>query len=212
MSDSLLRICREKQLAIQQLRLCFWFWTPSIYISSFTFSKTQSLCSLSVKAHFYLKPISLSLFIATHCSSNKKMREDSVLCCELEFWMFIIICVLLVLFAGITSGLTLGLLSFSQVELEVFTKAGRPQDQKYAGWHSFIFHYICAFSFNYAKKALSMFVDSLFFSFANWFAAKILPLVKNEHLLLCTLLLGKSLAMEVCEKLVPKTSVKKKKD
>lgn len=86
-----------------------------------------------------------------------------MLCCELEFWMFIIICVLLVLFAGITSGLTLGLLSFSQVELEVFTKAGRPQDQKYAGWHSFIFHYICAFSFNYAKKALSMFVDSLFF-------------------------------------------------
>ncbi|KAF3972626.1 hypothetical protein CMV_003887 [Castanea mollissima] len=86
------------------------------------------------------------------------MREDSVLCCALEFWVFLIICVSLVLFAGITSGLALGLLSFSQVELEVFTKAGRPRDQKYA--------------------------------------AKILPLVKNEHLLLCTLLLGKSLAME----------------
>lgn len=119
--------------------------------------------ALSVKAHFYLKPISLSLFIATHCSSNKKMREDSVLCCALEFWVFLIICVSLVLFAGITSGLALGLLSFSQVELEVFTKAGRPRDQKYAGWHSIIFHYICAFSFNYAKKVLSMFVDSLFF-------------------------------------------------
>ena len=163
MSDSLLRICREKQLAIQQLRLCFLFWTPSIYISSFTFSKTQSLCSFSVKSHFYLKPISLSLFIAIHCSSNKKMREDSVLCCALEFWMFLIICVLLVLFAGITSGLALGLLSFSQVELEVFTKAGRPRDQKYAGWHLIIFLYVYAFSFNYTKKILSMFVDSLFF-------------------------------------------------
>lgn len=30
-------------------------------------------------------------------------------------------------------------------------------------------------------------------------AAKILPVVKNQHLLLCTLLIGNSLAMEVCE-------------
>lgn len=29
-------------------------------------------------------------------------------------------------------------------------------------------------------------------------AAKILPVVKNQHLLLCTLLIGNSLAMEVC--------------
>lgn len=37
-----------------------------------------------------------------------------------------------------------------------------------------------------------------FCPFSYKFAAKILPLVKNEHLLLCTLLIGKSLAMEVC--------------
>lgn len=30
-------------------------------------------------------------------------------------------------------------------------------------------------------------------------AAKIFPVVKNQHLLLCTLLIGNSLAMEVCE-------------
>uniref|UniRef100_A0A2N9IN11 CNNM transmembrane domain-containing protein n=1 Tax=Fagus sylvatica TaxID=28930 RepID=A0A2N9IN11_FAGSY len=86
------------------------------------------------------------------------MREDSVQCCEPEFWVFLIVCLLLVSLAGITSGLALGLLSFSKVDLEVFIKAGRPQDRKYA--------------------------------------AKIMPLVKNEHLLLCTLLVGKSLAME----------------
>ncbi|XP_016649974.1 PREDICTED: DUF21 domain-containing protein At5g52790 [Prunus mume] len=86
------------------------------------------------------------------------MREDDIFCCETDFWVFIVICLVLVSFAGIASGLALGLLSFSQVDLEVLIKSGQPQDQKNA--------------------------------------AKILPLVKNEHLLLCTLLIGKSLAME----------------
>ncbi|KAF8044078.1 hypothetical protein BT93_A2146 [Corymbia citriodora subsp. variegata] len=86
------------------------------------------------------------------------MREDDVLCCEPEFWLFLVICLALVIFAGITSGLALGLLSFSQVDLEVLIKAGQRQERKDA--------------------------------------ARILPLIKNEHLLLCTLLVGKSLAME----------------
>lgn len=63
------------------------------------------------------------------------MKADDVLCCTPEFWAFIIICFILVSFAGITSGLALGLLSFSQVDLEVLSKAGRPQDQKNAGWY-----------------------------------------------------------------------------
>ncbi|KAK7279901.1 hypothetical protein RJT34_24960 [Clitoria ternatea] len=58
----------------------------------------------------------------------------------------------------ITSGLALGLLSFSHVDLEVLIKAGRPHDKK--------------------------------------FAERILPIVKNGHFVLCTLLLGKSLALE----------------
>ncbi|KAK4745408.1 hypothetical protein SAY87_011720 [Trapa incisa] len=87
------------------------------------------------------------------------MRDDDVPCCTVEFWTFLSICLVLVSFAGITSGLALGLLSFGQVDLEVLIKAGRPHENKYA--------------------------------------AKILPLVKNEHLLLCTLLVAKSLAMEV---------------
>ncbi|XP_039163280.1 DUF21 domain-containing protein At5g52790 isoform X2 [Eucalyptus grandis] len=86
------------------------------------------------------------------------MGEDDVLCCEPKFWLFLVVCLALVIFAGLTSGLALGLLSFSQVDLEVLIKAGQPQERKDA--------------------------------------ARILPLVKNEHLLLCTLLVGKSLAME----------------
>ncbi|XP_019095925.1 PREDICTED: DUF21 domain-containing protein At5g52790 isoform X2 [Camelina sativa] len=59
---------------------------------------------------------------------------------------------------GLMSGLTLGLMSLSLVELEVMIKAGEPHERKNA--------------------------------------EKILPLVKNQHLLLCTLLIGNALAME----------------
>ncbi|KAF4400273.1 hypothetical protein G4B88_019482 [Cannabis sativa] len=86
------------------------------------------------------------------------MRNDDIPCCELDFWLFLAISFVLVLFSGITSGLALGLLSFTQVDLEVLIKSGQLHDQKNA--------------------------------------AKILPLIKNEHLLLCTLLISKSLAME----------------
>nr|KYP61910.1 Protein MAM3 [Cajanus cajan] len=67
-------------------------------------------------------------------------------------------CCAFVLFAATTSGLALGLLSFSQVDLEVLVKAGQPQIQKNA--------------------------------------AKIMSIVKNEHLVLCTLLIAKSMALE----------------
>ncbi|KAL5567886.1 hypothetical protein UlMin_024461 [Ulmus minor] len=83
------------------------------------------------------------------------MKEDEDPCCEPLFWEFLSVSMALMLFACITSSLTLGLLSFSKVDLEVLIKADQPQAQKYA--------------------------------------AKILQLVKNEHLLLCTLLVAKSL-------------------
>uniref|UniRef100_A0A0D3FMB6 CNNM transmembrane domain-containing protein n=1 Tax=Oryza barthii TaxID=65489 RepID=A0A0D3FMB6_9ORYZ len=56
------------------------------------------------------------------------------------------------------SGLTLGLMSLSLVDLEVLAKSGTDQDRKHA--------------------------------------AKILPVVKNQHLLLCTLLICNAAAME----------------
>ncbi|XP_031481434.1 DUF21 domain-containing protein At2g14520-like isoform X1 [Nymphaea colorata] len=79
-------------------------------------------------------------------------------CCSTEFFLYIVIIILLVLFAGLMSGLTLGLMSLSLVDLEVLSKSGTPQDRKHA--------------------------------------EKILPVVKNQHLLLCTLLICNAAAME----------------
>lgn len=79
-------------------------------------------------------------------------------CCEVSFWLYLLIIFALVLFAGLMSGLTLGLMSLGLVDLEVLIKSGKPEDKKHA--------------------------------------EKILPVVKNQHLLLCTLLIGNSLAME----------------
>uniref|UniRef100_A0A5B6ZAE3 DUF21 domain-containing protein n=1 Tax=Davidia involucrata TaxID=16924 RepID=A0A5B6ZAE3_DAVIN len=79
-------------------------------------------------------------------------------CCESEFFIHILIIVFLVLFAGMMSGLTLGLMSMSLVDLEVLAKSGTPKDKKHA--------------------------------------AKILPVVKNQHLLLCTLLICNAASME----------------
>ncbi|XP_071931041.1 DUF21 domain-containing protein At2g14520 isoform X2 [Coffea arabica] len=79
-------------------------------------------------------------------------------CCETEFFIHILISVGLVFFAGLMSGLTLGLMSLSLVDLEVLAKSGTPQDRKHA--------------------------------------EKILPVVKNQHLLLCTLLICNAAAME----------------
>nr|POE79171.1 duf21 domain-containing protein [Quercus suber] len=79
-------------------------------------------------------------------------------CCGSEFFIHILIIVLLVMFAGMMSGLTLGLMSMSLVDLEVLAKSGTPKDRKHA--------------------------------------AKILPVVKNQHLLLCTLLICNAAAME----------------
>ncbi|GAB4846849.1 DUF21 domain-containing protein At2g14520 [Ancistrocladus abbreviatus] len=79
-------------------------------------------------------------------------------CCETQFWIRVMICLLLVLFAGLMSGLTLGLMSLSLVELEVLAQSGTPSDRKHA--------------------------------------AKIMPVVKRQHLLLCTLLICNAAAME----------------
>ncbi|RWW41791.1 hypothetical protein BHE74_00052700, partial [Ensete ventricosum] len=54
-------------------------------------------------------------------------------CCEANFFIHILIIALLVLFAGLMSGLTLGLMSLSLVDLEVLAKSGTPQDSKHAG-------------------------------------------------------------------------------
>ncbi|XP_022927833.1 DUF21 domain-containing protein At2g14520 isoform X4 [Cucurbita moschata] len=79
-------------------------------------------------------------------------------CCSTNFFIHVLIIAFLVIFAGLMSGLTLGLMSMSIVDLEVLAKSGTPKDRKYA--------------------------------------AKIMPVVKNQHLLLCTLLICNAAAME----------------
>lgn len=79
-------------------------------------------------------------------------------CCETTFFVYVLIIIGLVVFAGLMAGLTLGLMSLGLVDLEVLSTSGRPEDR------------------------------------IN--ASKIIPVVKNQHLLLCTLLIGNSLAME----------------
>ena len=61
------------------------------------------------------------------------MAANDVPCCESMFWVYLVISVGLVAFAGLMSGLTLGLMSLSLVELEVLVKAGLPEDRKNAG-------------------------------------------------------------------------------
>ncbi|CAN8302799.1 unnamed protein product [Cochlearia groenlandica] len=86
------------------------------------------------------------------------MASSDVACCGTSFWLYLIIIIGLVAFAGLMAGLTLGLMSLALVDLEVLIKSGLPRDRINAG--------------------------------------KIFPVVKNQHLLLCTLLIGNSMAME----------------
>lgn len=50
-------------------------------------------------------------------------------CCGPHFILYITVITLLVLFAGMTSGLTLGLMSMTQVDLEVIRKSGKRRDR-----------------------------------------------------------------------------------
>jgi hypothetical protein len=49
------------------------------------------------------------------------------------FYVYILVIIGLVLFAGMMSGLTLGLMSLGLVDLEVLLKSGQPADRKHAG-------------------------------------------------------------------------------
>ncbi|CAM6110966.1 unnamed protein product [Calypogeia fissa] len=84
--------------------------------------------------------------IAEHC------------CNSYDFWAYIAAILCLLLFAGLMSGLTLGLMSLSLTDLEVIKQSGSPRDRINAG--------------------------------------KIIPVVKRQHLLLVTLLVGNAMAME----------------
>ncbi|PWA93590.1 hypothetical protein CTI12_AA069430 [Artemisia annua] len=75
---------------------------------------------------------------------------------------------MVVAFAGMMSGLTLGLMSMSLVDLEVLAASGNPTDRLRAFTHESCYN-----------------------------AAKIISVVKRHHLVLCTLLISNATAMEI---------------
>ena len=72
--------------------------------------------------------------------------SDSMLGAEIEFgsamfYVYVGISCFLVIFAGIMSGLTLGLMSLGLVELEILQRSGTPTEKKQAGLqYSFVIH------------------------------------------------------------------------
>lgn len=58
---------------------------------------------------------------------------------DAEWWIAGAVSVVLVLFAGIMSGLTLGLMSLGLVDLEVLQQSGTPQEKKQASECLFAF-------------------------------------------------------------------------
>lgn len=57
---------------------------------------------------------------------------SEVTCCETEFFLYLMVIVGLVAFAGMMAGLTLGLMSLGLVDLEVLIQSGRPKDRIHA--------------------------------------------------------------------------------
>ena len=54
-------------------------------------------------------------------------------CCGVNFWIYILVIFALVCFAGMMSGLTLGLMSLGLMDLEVLRQSGTEADRKHAG-------------------------------------------------------------------------------
>lgn len=66
------------------------------------------------------------------CDGRTFSRQDFIGPSQPWFWGFLSIYVFLVLFAGLVSGLTMGLLSQDTMNLEVLAKSSGPKEQKYA--------------------------------------------------------------------------------
>lgn len=66
-------------------------------------------------------------------------------CCSPDFFFHVAVISMIVLFAGMMSGLTLGLMSMSLVDLEVLAKSGKPMDRLRACSH-LIFIFLFLFS------------------------------------------------------------------
>ncbi|KAF7813762.1 DUF21 domain-containing protein [Senna tora] len=121
-----------------------------------------------------------------------------------SFWWFIYagFSSFLVLFAGIMSGLTLGLMSLSVVDLEILQRSGTPAEKLQAGLSPFL---LISVPFSASSNFFFFFLDGQIsnaymfsvFNSPSWLClASILPVVQKQHQLLVTLLLCNACAME----------------
>jgi metal transporter CNNM len=92
-----------------------------------------------------------------------------------SFYVYIVVIVGLVLFAGMMSGLTLGLMSLGLVDLEVLVKSGQPSDRKHAGKELSFLSLLCPVSGR-------SFFFKMFLSFFFFFSVtKIVVVVVGLH-------------------------------
>ncbi|KAG6492894.1 hypothetical protein ZIOFF_047864 [Zingiber officinale] len=93
---------------------------------------------------------------------GKMAGGDDHSCCGAKFWVYLIASAGLVMFAGLMSGLTLGLMSLSLVDLEVLVKAGQPKDRRNAGRFPIpLFLLLILSRFRFSCCALPIFLDAL---------------------------------------------------
>lgn len=117
------------------------------------------------------------------------------------FFVYVGISCFLVIFAGIMSGLTLGLMSLGRVDLEILERSGTSTEKKQAGkvpdspfltfasdFGSYRFRFDFGFFFFFYIRV---------FVVSGLCAATILPVVQKQHQLLVTLLLCNAVSMEV---------------
>ncbi|XP_064405122.1 uncharacterized protein LOC135350301 [Halichondria panicea] len=66
------------------------------------------------------------------CNGVQYKEEDIIEPSDFLFWLYLILYGALVCFAGLMSGLTMGLLSLDIMSLEVLKRGGKPKEKKYA--------------------------------------------------------------------------------
>ncbi|KVH94399.1 protein of unknown function DUF21 [Cynara cardunculus var. scolymus] len=175
-------------LLLQPLSLC------SLYYRRRRTSELQSkitLCNSLIHAEIKYKMLNiLTLALAAGAGASRKSYVTDPN--DIEFgniWWFVYagVSCLLVLFAGIMSGLTLGLMSLGVVELEILQRSGTNREKKQAEY------YLLLLVGHFRSTLRQMTLIQIF----AFLAAAILPVVQKQHQLLVTLLLCNAAAMEV---------------
>ena len=76
----------------------------------------------------------MNAVIATRLMTrNSVLESEAIPFGSISWFVYLAISCFLVLFAGIMSGLTLGLMSLGLVELEILQRSGTPSEKKQAG-------------------------------------------------------------------------------